>query len=135
MSIEGATSDPWAYSMSLQNRGELARHRQAYDEAVTFLREALATRLETRDTMRVVQTLNALGDTMRDRGSVDEAYDYYMRALRGYPRLAKPGDAAERIERLAHVSAQRGAKERAEHFSAAATRCAARVLWAKVCVE
>jgi predicted ATPase/DNA-binding XRE family transcriptional regulator len=121
MSIEGATSDPWAYSMSLQNRGELARHRHAYGESMRFLQEALAIRLETRDTMRVVQTLNALGDTMRDSGSIDAAYDYYMRALDGYPRLAKPHETAERIEALAHASSASGAKERAEQFHVAAT--------------
>jgi hypothetical protein len=86
-----------------------------------FLQEALAIRLETRDTMRVVQTLNALGDTMRDSGSIDEAYDYYMRALHGYPRLAKPHETAERIEALAHASSASGAKERAEQFRVAAT--------------
>ena len=86
-------------SKVLQRLGNLSMSSKAYDEAMIFLKEALAIRRDHSDWMNVMETLTSLGVLSRLQENYDPAMSYLLEAS----SLAKDNDFRDRANIMSEL--------------------------------
>jgi tetratricopeptide (TPR) repeat protein len=92
----------------LDNMGLTLRKQGKFDEAVKFLREALAIKRELGDAESVAKTLNNLGAILRQQGDTEEAVALHREAIQTFEELGYQRGQAQTRANLGEIYVVQG---------------------------